>query len=134
MGRAGAEQVPGKQPSREFLRRGTGRTSAGGIRKGGTGEGVDGGISDKNGETGNSVIRQDIVPGEVCPVCQEDLVVTGAKSRPDRGAADDHAVAGGTSAGGGRGGGRGRGRGGGGGGALTYCIEGCGNNMHARCV
>ncbi|CAN0055224.1 unnamed protein product, partial [Ectocarpus sp. 12 AP-2014] len=111
----GAMRPQGQQP-REFLRRGGGRTSVGGgtdvLREadggGDTGR-CSGGSAGGGGGGGHS--RLEIAPGEVCPVCQEEMDEGGGEGE-DSGkavAAKD-------------------------GGGLTYCRDGCGNNMHARCM
>ena len=109
-GRAGGGGLP---PERwEFLRRGAGRTSSGGSVVGGAkdAEGGCAGVGDGAASAGGDTRRQEIVPGEVCPVCQEEMEGGGGDEERSEGAA---AVA----------------RAG-----LTYCVNGCGNNMHARCV
>lgn len=82
---------------REFLRRGTGRGCAGRS----TSEAVD-----RDGDQGGATRRLDVVAGEVCPVCQEEMEAKGDGTEM-----------------------MGRFRWGEG---LTYCRDGCGNNMHAR--
>lgn len=107
---------PPQGQRREFLRRGAGRTSAGGNSccKGTEGDGGAGGVGGEGVGINGATRRLEIVPGEVCPVCQEEME------------------------------GEEEGGGGGGGvavlaaaavvaeGRLTYCRDGCGNNMHAR--
>ncbi|CAM9406258.1 unnamed protein product [Ectocarpus sp. 12 AP-2014] len=111
----GASRPQGQQP-REFLRRGGGRTSVGGgtdvLREadggGDTGR-CSGGSAGGGGGGGHS--RLEIAPGEVCPVCQEEMDEGGGEGE-DSGKAVAAK----------------------GGGGLTYCRDGCGNNMHARCM
>lgn len=105
---SGAPPPPG--PCRKFLRRGAGRTSAGGggsskATGGDDAEGGGGGVGD-----GGGTRRLAIVPGEVCPVCQEEMEDEGDGG--DVGGAREVAMEG----------------------KLTYCRGGCGNNMHARWV
>ena len=102
----------GRQHRRDFLRRGGGRTSAGGdrgLREGGSGGDGGGGAE---GTGGGGTRRLDIVPGEVCPVCQEEMEEEG-----EREVGLPIAAAAAAAAADGR---------------LTYCRDGCGNNMHAR--
>lgn len=110
----GAAGPQGQQP-REFLRRGGGRTSAGGgtgIPKEADGGGDTGSCAGgaAGGDGGGGHPRLEIAPGEVCPVCQEEMDEEG-----EEGAGEDGGKV--AAAGGGR---------------LTYCRDGCGNNMHAR--
>lgn len=99
---------PGQR--REFLRRGSGRTSAGG--NGSSKETGGDAVSAEGGGAGAGPTRRlDIVPGEVCPVCQEEM----EEGRDEGGGI----VAAAAAAAEGR---------------LTYCRDGCGNNMHARWV
>ncbi|CAM9798008.1 unnamed protein product, partial [Ectocarpus fasciculatus] len=112
----GAAGPQGQQP-REFLRRGGGRTSAGGgtgIPKEADGGGDTGSCAGgaAGGDGGGGHPRLEIAPGEVCPVCQEEMDEEG-----EEGAGEDGGKV--AAAGGGR---------------LTYCRDGCGNNMHARCM
>ena len=93
---------------REFLRRGGGRTSSGGSVVGGAKDvGGSAEVGDGAGAAGGGTRRQEIVLGEVCPVCQEEM----------EGGGDEERGEGATTARAG----------------LTYCRDGCGNNMHARC-
>lgn len=104
---------PAGRQHREFLRRGGGRTSAGG-KDGSKEGGGDGDRGGGQGTEGGGTRRLDIVPGEVCPVCQEEMQEEG-------GGDVDHPpieTAAATAA---------EGR-------LTFCRDGCGNNMHARWV
>eukprot|EP00903_Cladosiphon_okamuranus_P020873 g19168.t1 len=105
--RAAGNGAPRPGQHREFLRRGAGRTSAGGsgcVKESG-GDGVG-----SEGVEGGGARRLDIVPGEVCPVCQEEMEEDGrGDAVPPVGAAATAAD-----------------------GRLTYCRDGCGNNMHAR--
>ncbi|CAN0549910.1 unnamed protein product, partial [Ectocarpus sp. 12 AP-2014] len=55
--------------------------------------------------------RLEIAPGEVCPVCQEEMDEGGGEGEDGSKAVAAK-----------------------GGGGLTYCRDGCGNNMHARCM
>lgn len=82
---------------REFLRRGSGRGCAGRSTPEATGG---------NGDQGGATRRLNVVAGEVCPVCQEEMEAKG----------DGTEVTGGLRWGE----------------SLTYCRDGCGNNMHAR--
>ncbi|CAM9571764.1 unnamed protein product [Ectocarpus sp. 8 AP-2014] len=107
----GAARPQGQQP-REFLRRGGGRTSAGGgtgVLREADGGGDTGSCSGGSGSGGHP--RLEIAPGEVCPVCQEEMDEGGGEGE------DDGKVVAAE-----------------GGGGLTYCRDGCGNNMHARCM
>eukprot|EP00752_Nemacystus_decipiens_P003483 g3216.t1 len=102
------EGMPPPGQRREFLRRGGGRTSAGGTngpKETGRGGGVGG-----EGAEGGGTRRLDLVPGEVCPVCQEEM------EEESGGEVDLPAEAAPAE------------------GRLTYCRDGCGNNMHARCM
>ncbi|CAM9528694.1 unnamed protein product, partial [Scytosiphon promiscuus] len=97
----------------DFLRRGAGRTSAAGGGSSSTSKGVgddDSEGGDGGADGGGTTRRLAIVPGEVCPVCQEEMEDEGD----------------GGEVGGGRGLEMER--------RLTYCRDGCGNNMHARCM
>lgn len=110
-GGAGSGAPPPGQ-RREFLRRGAGRTSAGGNgcckdTEGGGEVGVGG-----EGVGAGATRRLEIVPGEVCPVCQEEMEEEGGDDVGGIAAAPSGAAAA-------------EGR-------LTYCRDGCGNNMHAR--
>lgn len=109
----GAARPQGQQP-REFLRRGGGRTSAGGgtgVLREADGGGDTGSCSggSAGGGGGGGHPRLEIAPGEVCPVCQEEMDEGGGEGE-DGGKAVAAK----------------------GGGGLTYCRDGCGNNMHAR--
>lgn len=101
---------------RDFLRRGSGRTSAGGTLRSqhnSDGDTEKGGADSRGGVGERERKRLDIVPGEVCPVCQEEMEEEGGEEDERRG--------GGTGA-------AGTER------LLTFCRDGCGNNMHTRCV
>lgn len=64
------------------------------------------------GAEGGGTRRLGIVPGEVCPVCQEEMEEEcRGDAVPPIGATATVAE-----------------------GRLTYCRDGCGNNMHARWV
>ncbi|CAN0062460.1 unnamed protein product, partial [Ectocarpus sp. 12 AP-2014] len=111
----GASRPQGHQP-REFLRRGGGRTSAGGgtdVLKEADGCGDTGRCSggSAGGGGGGGHPRLEIAPGEVCPVCQEEMDEGGGEGEDGSKAVAAK-----------------------GGGGLTYCRDGCGNNMHARCM
>lgn len=101
---SGAAPSPGQR--REFLRRGAGRTSAGGNSSKGTGDDC----SEDGGGGGGTTRRLAIVPGEVCPVCQEEMEDEGDGGEVGEGGEVEAE------------------------GRLTYCRDGCGNNMHARWV
>lgn len=105
--RGASTGIPSPGQHRKFLRRGAGRTSAGGT--GGSKGTGDEGVVGEDAE-GGGTRRLDIVPGEVCPVCQEEMEENGgSEAVPPIEAAATAAEA-----------------------RLTYCRDGCGNNMHAR--
>lgn len=101
--------MPPSGQRRDFLRRGAGRTSAGGTSS--LKETGDDGVGGK-GTEGSGRRRLDIVPGEVCPVCQEEMEEDGGSEVISRNGPAATAPEG----------------------RLTYCRDGCGNNMHARWV
>ena len=55
------------------------------------------------GDQGRETRKLSVAAGDVCPVCQEEMEVNGRVFDPTGPA-----------------------------GSLTYCRDGCGNNMHAR--
>lgn len=109
-------------PPREFLRRGSGRTCTASSKEvaGRGGAGVQ--VIDGD-RVGGGARRLEIVSGEVCSVCQEEM--------EDRGKEGAEEETEGASAGAGKVQAA-EVRGGEGGGRLTYCRDGCGNNMHTR--
>eukprot|EP00904_Undaria_pinnatifida_P005283 jgi/Undpi1/1885/HiC_scaffold_12.g05272.m1 len=108
-GDRGRGEIGSPAGRREFLRRGGGRTSSGGSVVGGAKDvGGSAEVGDGAGAAGGGTRRQEIVLGEVCPVCQEQMEGGGDEER-EEGATTARA-------------------------GLTYCRNGCGNNMHARCM
>ncbi|CAM9931449.1 unnamed protein product [Discosporangium mesarthrocarpum] len=107
---AGTREGNAARPSRTFLRRGSGRTAAGPVSL--ADQSRQGTESAGRGDDGPGLRRLALVPGEVCPVCQVVMDVGGG------------AGAGAGAVGAGEEDGE----------LLTYCRDGCGNNMHTKCM